>query len=189
MGTRGLVGFKYKNRYVATYNHFDSYPSSLGAEVVEFIQKVQSEQGWDKLKQNVNDIDLVNDADAPNEAHIRKYMQAGLYDNNVSSRTPKEWYSLLRHAQGAQGLSYIYTGVLNHYIDSIEFIKDSVFCEYAYVINLDTNKLDCYRGFQKVPQKGNEFGETPHREYYPCALLGSFNLNEVEFKNVEKALE
>ena len=35
MGTRGFVGFKQKGIIKGWYNHFDSYPSGLGEEVVE----------------------------------------------------------------------------------------------------------------------------------------------------------
>jgi len=37
MGTRGLLGFIIAGRRRASYNHFDSYPSGLGAQVAKFI--------------------------------------------------------------------------------------------------------------------------------------------------------
>ena len=33
--------------------------------------------------------------------------------------------------------------------DSNDFLIDSLFCEYAYIINLDKNVLEFYRGFNK----------------------------------------
>ena len=42
MGTRGAVGYFGKlngeNLHKVTYNHYDSYPSGLGKQVVEYIQ-------------------------------------------------------------------------------------------------------------------------------------------------------
>ena len=37
MGTRGLLGFIIAGRRRASYNHFDSYPSGLGAQIAKFI--------------------------------------------------------------------------------------------------------------------------------------------------------
>jgi len=38
-------------------------------------------------------------------------------------------------------------------VDGIDFIKDSLFCEWAYLINLDRGVLEVYRGFQHKPAK------------------------------------
>lgn len=37
-------------------------------------------------------------------------------------------------------------------LDGIDFIKDSVFCEYAYIINIGTQELEVYLGFNKKKQ-------------------------------------
>ena len=37
--------------------------------------------------------------------------------------------------------------------DATEFLKDSLFCEYAYVINLDKKQLDLFVGFQREKQE------------------------------------
>ena len=37
MGTRGLKVWRYRKRYYATYNHWDSYPKGLGKELVSDI--------------------------------------------------------------------------------------------------------------------------------------------------------
>lgn len=37
MGTRGLLGLIVQGKRHAAYNHWDSYPSGLGAKIVEFI--------------------------------------------------------------------------------------------------------------------------------------------------------
>lgn len=43
MGTRGLLGFIISGRRHASYNHFDSYPSGLGAQVAKFILGLDEE--------------------------------------------------------------------------------------------------------------------------------------------------
>ena len=38
MGTPGAVGFRANKQDKVTYNHFDSYPSGLGSDVISFIR-------------------------------------------------------------------------------------------------------------------------------------------------------
>ena len=44
MGTRGLLGFIIAGCRRASYNHFDSYPSGLGAQVAKFILGLKEEE-------------------------------------------------------------------------------------------------------------------------------------------------
>ncbi len=84
------------------------------------------------------------------------------------------WYKLLREAQGKMDV-YL-TGELRYMIDGIEFIKDSLFCEWAYIINLDNNTLEVWKGFQQSPQKDNRYGTSLEDGYYPCALIKTYPL-------------
>jgi len=135
MGTRGAYGFHKGGRDKITYNHFDSYPTGLGADVAAFVCQHTDEE----LNEIFDRIILVN----------FRFNRPG-----VSMNTPDEWYSLLRGAQGdleahARGLRYM--------IDNADFLRDSLFCEWGYVINLDKGVLEVYRGFQKAPSKNRYF--------------------------------
>jgi len=44
MGTRGLLGLIIQAQRHAAYNHYDSYPSSLGQEIVAFILGLKPEE-------------------------------------------------------------------------------------------------------------------------------------------------
>jgi len=68
----------------------------------------------------------------------------------VSEQSLDDWYCLLRNVQGE--LKPYINGSIQHLIDSQDFIKDSLFCEWGYIINLDDNVLEVWRGFQKEPQ-------------------------------------
>ena len=47
MGTRGLRVYRYRKRYYALYNHWDSYPEGLGDKIVAEIPADKSEyQAW-----------------------------------------------------------------------------------------------------------------------------------------------
>jgi len=73
-------------------------------------------------------------------------------------------------------------------MDSHEFIKSSLYCEYAYIINLDTEKLEFYIGFQTEPDETNRYGKTQmDTEYYPCKCIAEYPLSEIT--DVGKAVE
>lgn len=55
--------------------------------------------------------------------------------------------------------------------DAINFIKDSLFCEWAYFYNKDTDEFEVWKGFQKQPYPENLFGQEQEDGYYPCKLI------------------
>jgi hypothetical protein len=66
--------------------------------------------------------------------------------------------------------------------DGIDFIKDSLFCEWGYVINLDDEVLEVYRGFQTEPHKNRYTDyvyESGGETYYPCKLIKFLPLNDI----------
>jgi len=178
MGTRGVFGFHKNGADKITYNHFDSYPTGLGEEVIKFLKK----HGIGELNTIFDRIQMVNDETHPTENQIKeceKYM-----DLSVSTGKTDEWYVLLRNAQGnpevyADGLTYMEDG-------GEEFLKDSLFCEWGYVINLTTNRLEIYRGFQKKSQDNRYKIEKPDGKYYNCALIREVPLTQVKNFNMEK---
>lgn len=176
MGTRGLIGFRYQNKDYLTYNRFDSYPDSLGFNILEELGAMLS---FNKLKKAVEKITLVTEDSKPTFEQ-RLDVAKEFWDLSVGNQTPDSWYCLLRNAQGK--LYSYYSGKLKYMIDSHEFIKDSLFCEWVYIVNLDTMQLEVWRGFQKESQKGNRYGENGEikiEKYYPCALVKEYPLQKL----------
>jgi hypothetical protein len=190
MGTRGTTGIIINNIPKLTFNNFDSYPSGLGNSVIEFIKFVNKEEnGWEILKKNADKVVELdgNELDSSKEEDriiIEKYKKYA--DLGVSNKRYEDLYCLFRKIQGIEWLYEIFKGELEHYVFNNNFIKDSLYCEYAYIINLDTMKLEFYDGFQKKPQKGNRFGEIAEKEYFPCRLVSVFNLNGISTKVIKK---
>lgn len=60
-----------------------------------------------------------------------------------------------------------------------DFILDGLFCEYAYVFNLDEDIVEVYRGFFKEPKKPNQKAKD---KYYVNNVFNITrkNVNEVE---------
>jgi hypothetical protein len=186
MGTRGAYGVKVDGQYKVTYNHFDSYPSKLGKDIVKFCNKVTEDDSWDEFIEKMRSVKLVDEHKVPSKKLQKKY--AHYADLNVGEQKIDDWYCLLRNLQNGEILRAILNGDIEHMIDSFEFLKDSLFCEYVYIINLDEMKLEFYEGYNKRPQKNNPlpFEQVPlpreykgAEDYYPVRFLGSVPLNKI----------
>ena len=191
MGTRGLWGFYYKKKDKLTYNHFDSYPTGLGQTIKKFIRSHSIKE----LEKIASKIRVVKGDSIPTPAQIRECEK--FTDLGVSKQSTEEWYCILRDSQG-EPESYV-KGKLRYMIDSKAFIKDSLFCEYAYIINLDTKKLEIYLGFQKEPQDNRyKMNEKELKEctengekrcgtgYYNCKLWIEVPLSKVKNFDMKK---
>lgn len=172
MGTRGVFGFHKNGVDKITYNHYDSYPEELGVSMLEFCQKYTAEE-MKKIFDRITMVELGSTPTAKQQVECEKYM-----DLRVSEQSPDDWYCLLREAQGslepwAEGLKYM--------IDSKDFLKDSLFCEWGYVINLTEETLEVYRGFQTTPQNNRYKIDKPFdSKYYNCKLLHTSKLENLK---------
>ena len=186
MSTRGAVGVKVGGKYKVTYNHCDSYPEGLGKEVVDFCQVVQEAGLWDQFKKRFNEVELVDENSVPSPELQKKYRRFA--NLGVSNETLEEWYCLLRNLQGIHFLEEILNGIVNHMIDSFEFLKDSLLCEYAYIINLDDMTLEFYQGDNHSPQEDNPlpFEQISSEGHYPVRYMGSFLLDNIPENWTEK---
>jgi hypothetical protein len=169
MGTRGAWGYIKNDEMKVTYNHFDSYPEGLGQRVLDFCNtKTVSE-----LNEIYEKMRIVEEDDAPTINDIELCKKHYLVDLGVSRQSVDDWYCLLRKAQG-DPQKYADVGIMT---DGSNFLKDSLFCEYAYLINLDSNMLEIYEGFQKSQPKGRFSDvEKTETEYYPVSLIMEFSL-------------
>lgn len=171
MGTRGCYGF-YKNGITkATYNHFDSYIGGLGKDILDFVENTSIPI----MNKIFDKIELVREDDIPTIEQIENCQD--FTDLSVSSQNIIDFYCLLRKAQGDLNA---YKTNLKYMIDSRDFLGDSLFCEYAYIINLDKNVLEFYKGFNKVPQNNrySKFADEKE-EYKECKLLAEYPLTEI----------
>lgn len=167
MGTRGCYGFRKNGIDKLTYNHYDSYPDYLGKIMVTFCK----ETSLDEMNEIYDRLILVNENDKPTQEQIEECKR--YYNGDVSCKTPEDWYCLLRNAQGDLDA---YKNGMKYMIDSCGFIKDSLWCEYAYIINLDTDELEFWVGGQDKPDIYNRYGVERDGDYYPCKMMASYPL-------------
>ena len=189
MSTRGAVGFHVHGIDKITYNHSDSYPSGLGQDVLDFLTKYLRKGTVSGLRKKAAKIEIIDDSVRATPEQQIKYREYA--DTGVSTGDLAEWYVLLRNLQGDLK-GYLDAGVI---VDGSDFLKDSLFCEWAYIINLDDETLEVYRGFNKKPNGKGRYAkgatlpppdENGYKyEYYPVTLYKKYNLDNLpeEIKN------
>jgi len=174
MSTRGAYGFRHNGIDKVAYNHCDSYPSGLGKLAIEFIKR-NNLQGLKAIEQGIR---LVDEEGSPSDEDLKKYdafcnMNVGGPEEGIS------WYKLLRNAQGD---FEAFENGLDVMIDGADFLKDSLFCEWAYIINLDDSVLEIYKGFNKSEYAAGRYAKVVHEE--PCDFQGVKLFKTIPFNEI-----
>ena len=173
MSTRGALGFRLNGEDKITYNHSDSYPSWLGKRVVEWCRKRTERQTWELVKEIVSELEDVSGRTPTEEDKARLTRFNNL---RVGEQSEEDWYCLLRETQG--DLSAILSARM--FNGCREFLDDSLFCEWAYIINLDDMELEVYEGFQKKPHQEGRYGQGKMNDgYAPVRLVVTFPLEDI----------
>lgn len=191
MGTRGLLGLVVNDTVKATYNHYDSYPSGLGQDVVRDIKSFLDPDAEDDLSALVTlaeKLQVVDEDVPPTAEQIEEFKVYA--DRGVSTGSLDEWYVLLHRIQGGLS-SYLHAGVM---VDSSAFALDSLFCEWGYLVNVDNHTLEVYRGFQTdaAKVKGRFAGletEQAHRgenKYFPISLIATVPFSELTEQTMDR---
>lgn len=188
MGTRGFVGFVADEKETYVYNHFDSYPSGLGIDVLEFARTVNTwdvPDPWAVVKSQASRLKHIDETVPPTEEDIRAL--APWTNLSVSERSTSDWYCLTRETQGNIG-AILASGYASN---DPHFPYDSLFCEWGYLLDLDRGVLEVYEGFQDKPHSAGRFAERAalslevaniaeaRNGYGPVALVATFNLTDV----------
>jgi len=186
MGTRGALGVRLDGKDKVTYQQFDSYYSGVGQDTVDTLKEIlaDAKKGLPWLVKKAQSLKLVTEEKAPTAKQIEKLIK--YHNSDVSTGEKTEWYSLLRDTQGKIG-EILECGFA---IDNSDFLKESLWCEYAYIVNLDTNELEVYEGFQKQVGVGRYAKlERPEGEdYHPVTLKATFPLDNLP-DNLNDAME
>lgn len=185
MGTRNLtcVIDSQGEVKVAQYGQWDGYPEGQGTIVLDFLKKKGNQELLQKKLQRVRWLDkdgkdkkFVED----NDKNWPKYF--GDQDNR-SKRTQEIFNLFFSRDVGANILENIAESneegipLKNEF----DFMKDSLFCEWAYVVNFKTKKLECYTGFIHEPHSDNKYfdGSVGDEGYYPVKLLKEYDLDNL----------
>lgn len=198
MGTRNLTMIQKNNKLVvAQYGQWDGYPSCQGAIVLGFAKKISNKLNRIKFEKQLKKCVNIT------EKERRKLYESVLgpsYSNDgwitvEQSNKLKNALPTLHRDTGADVLDIIFHSKDEkiYLEDSSSFAGDSLFCEWAYLINLDTNQPEVYRGFNKEPlEKSERFYSMgwSNDKYYPIKLLHTYDISNLpEEKDFVKQLE
>ncbi len=183
MGTRNLeVVILNGEVRVAQYCQWDGYPSGQGLQSLKFFR--------DKMNRKVFEEKIQKSSWITTEEFKQLWIECGaspdsdLVNFDVSNLFKTKNPHLHRDC-GAKIFELIQNSENGLKLNNnIEFAADSLFCEWAYVIDLDKNTFEVYKGFNKRKlgkqqrfyhlQKENE-----NSEYYPIRMKKSYDLNQL----------
>lgn len=204
MGTRHAIIVTQNNQVkVGQYGQWDGYPSGQGLDLLRILQKFDMK----KFAGKVEKLRFLTDKECEKIDKINKWSEKypylsrdasvdvlnGIYYGKMIARIEK------RTKTGIDTIKKEIKCKILGLVDQSKFAADSLFCEYAYVIDLDKGTLECYRGFNKRPLKpGDRFyylqeqGKksettkfptklmaTDYKGYFPVKLAATFKLNDL----------
>lgn len=177
MGTRHLTCVVKDGEFkVAQYGQWDGYYSGQGLTILQFLrEKLNRDEFLTKLAKTFQ----------PDDGQLEN-MNATL---KAAGKSVSELYPSLSRDTGGDILELIQDA--NEPIPlqlEVEFAADSLFCEYAYVIDFDKNTFEVFEGFNTKPlAEGERFrniknkADTSHRdtEYHPVKLVKEYKLDDL----------
>lgn len=192
MGTRGLTVVVVDGQHkIAQYGQWDYYPEGQGVTVLEFCRKLADRELLLRLVEKLKRCRYADERDerAYEEWAKSRGIEGGWMDMDQAAEY-KRTFPLWSHDHGAGILDLVLDSEADEIVllDGYAFAGDSLFCEWAYVVDLDAGELEVYRGFnQKGVPTGERFAaveyEKDHRglsgQYYPIRLACKFKLDDL----------
>lgn len=179
MGTRHLTCvFSNDKMRVAQYGQFDGYPDGAGRNICDFIQS----NDMNAFSSKIEKVTQISEEDLK-KIHSNFSSNDGWMTLEESNRFAAQHPEFHRNT-GSDILSLIMKSEEGLRVNlATDFANDSLFCEYAYVVNLDTNMLEFYKGFQKEVHSRGRFASSDSSEdgYYPVKLV-----DEVSFEKIKE---
>jgi hypothetical protein len=140
MGTRHLVMIAVDGDIkLAKYGQWDGYPTGVGKDIAEFIKS--------RTDTNV----LTEQA-----KKLKFYTKIGKKLEETINKNIKEYPELTPDCSGNEILELIESGKVSKTINDFDFGYDSLFCEWAYLLDLTKKTLTVFKGFNESRLKKDE---------------------------------
>ncbi len=186
MGTRGLTAVQQDGEYkVAQYGQWDHYPEGQGSTIAKFLDSILASQQTDLFGGSPFEVfcEKIAQVQELTEAECEA-VNAELAKGEKS--LSRDWPELSRDT-GGEILGLIFNSDEPvKLVRDITFAADSLFCEYAYVVDLDKGTFEIFKGFnddRPLVESDRFFGmeskdDLSYRtnKYYGVTLLKSFDL-------------
>lgn len=182
MGTRNLTCVFVDGSYrVAQYGQWDGYPSGQGLTALNFVR--------DKMDKELFITNIMRSRFIGENEQVLLWAKIGIdikaRDGFVSmeeSALFEKHYPQLHRNCAAKVLDMIQDSQGLLLGDQIDFAADSLMCEYAYVIDLDANTFEVFKGFNHEPLNPEDrfYGlEQACADYFPVKMLCQWFLNDL----------
>lgn len=189
MGTRNLTAVVLNGEYkIAQYGQWDGYPSGQGKTALQFLRSKKNQAA---LKKALSRVQFIEQAEIDKALNL-----VGAHDGWLTSEQSKrfdEMFPLLTRDHGAEILALVAASDKPMLQNGITFAEDSLFCEWAYVVDFDKNSFEVYKGFVRKPfgKKQRFYAATPNKGgYYPIKLAKRFDLGDLPtYKEFLEALK
>lgn len=193
MGTRNLICVVKNEQYkIAQYCQWDGYPKGQGKTVFNFVTEEMDEA---LLSKQLDKVKVLSEEEV--KARWESVGARGsLVSLSISNRF-EEAFPQLERGFGAKILSYVQTAESPELFLEVGFAADSLFCEWAYVVDLDRRTLEVYRGFnekplpptarfkflEKDPSETGPLGRSD--KYFPIFMISSHSFEECSEMGLE----
>lgn len=184
MGTRNLtMVISNGETKIAQYGQWDGYPEGQGATALEFLLASDMKV----FKANLERCRFIENSKRKQkemENFLAKIGSANGWMNGEQAEKYHKKYPFLTRDNGAKILDMVYDDKTDKLIwlnNSEDFAADSLFCEWAYVIDLDKNTFEVYEGFNKTPltKEDRFFNLKGENDYEPIKMIKSYDLNNL----------
>jgi hypothetical protein len=177
MGTRGLTKVIYqKETRIAQYGQWDHYPSGQGVTISNFLRERVNTGTLNDFKESTMRCRFIGEG-SRKEKEMNEFLKKigcdGGWMTMAQAEKYKEKYPQISRDLGGKILEFVYnqkgSGLIYLY-DQSEFLNDKVFCEWAYIIDLDKETLDVMSGYEVV--KSFNINELPMTETQFVEMCG-----------------
>lgn len=170
MGTRHLIAVAVDGNYrIAQYGQWDGNPGGQGVDVLAFCRSIVDADARQHFAEKLratswateDEIEAVN-------AKLRAGASLSRDFPQLSRDTGSDILAMVR--DGAPGALLL---------NKLDFASDSLFCEWAYVIDLDKGTLEAFKGFNQTPlADGERFASLKGEgEYQPVRMIKAYQLD------------
>lgn len=184
MGTRSLTVVVHNNEVkVAQYGQWDGYPKGQGKTLLSFLKDASKVE---TLKQLLPKVRFQTQKDIKEQTEFLKSIGCeNGWMNIEQGKLFRNKYPLHHRDVGGEVLDLILLlKDSNEFIltDAYYFAADSLWCEWAYVVDFDKNTFEVYAGLnsEEISKEDRFFSLYKKGEKYkPVKLFMSFSLDEL----------
>lgn len=181
MGTRHLIAVQLDGEYkIAQYGQWDGYPEGQGARVLEFLKETNPDAFIAQLRR----LRWATDEQIEDAWVAAGAVRGSSFTSLEVAEQVKNAHPELSRDTSTEILDVVLRAAVPENLlmhNSIAFAQDSLFCEWAYVIDFDADVFEVYKGFNKNPVLEGRFAgprmSGHDNSYGPVKKLLSYSLS------------